>query len=206
MDKENTIEEILPTINSVKEVIKPDFPIIGNMNFNYHNSSVRNLPIEYIVIHYTGEEKDAKDYIELFNKPESTHGSADYFVGFNGDIYQYNMKIDTRFSWAVGEKKRDNSLGGTLYGIAKNENSISIEMSVYDGGSISANESGWYYSEETIQATIKLVKFLMKKYNIPLDNVIRHYDVSGKFCPGIVGWNENSGSIDKWLEFKNNLK
>ena len=28
-----------------------------------------------------------------------------------------------------------------------------------------------------------LVKLLMKKYNVPVERVIRHYDVTGKVCP-----------------------
>ena len=52
-----------------------------------------------------------------------------------------------------------------------------------------------------------------------LVNIIRHYDVTGKICPGIIGWNEeviyniNTGKAtskrstsDKWIEFKNRLK
>ena len=31
----------------------------------------------------------------------------------------------------------------------------------------------------------------MKKYGVPKSNVIRHYDVSGKLCPGVVGWNDS---------------
>ena len=56
----------------------------------------------------------------------------------------------------------------------------------------------------------------MKKYNIPLENVIRHYDISGKVCPGIIGWNNeviyNKGKqtnekskSNKWKEFKKKL-
>ena len=58
----------------------------------------------------------------------------------------------------------------------------------------------------------------MKKYNIPLDRVIRHYDVSGKTCPGIIGYNnETLYNIDgtktsnrnnslKWEALKNRFK
>lgn len=41
----------------------------------------------------------------------------------------------------------------------------------------------WYFEEETIKSTIELTKELMKKYDIPASNVIRHYDVTGKTCP-----------------------
>ena len=45
----------------------------------------------------------------------------------------------------------------------------------------------------------------MQTYNIPADRVIRHYDVSGKLCPGIIGWNEDSKDISQWKEFKTKL-
>ena len=45
----------------------------------------------------------------------------------------------------------------------------------------------------------------MLLYGIPIENVYRHYDVSGKICPGVIGWNANSGDESKWQEFKNSL-
>ena len=58
----------------------------------------------------------------------------------------------------------------------------------------------------------------MKKYNIPIERVVRHYDISGKLCPGIIGWNDGTiyntdgtkvnkkNNSDKWKEFKERLK
>ena len=59
----------------------------------------------------------------------------------------------------------------------------------------------------------------MKNYNIPLENVVRHYDITGKLCPGVIGWNKETlydvetgkplstkNTEDKWIEFKNKLK
>ena len=45
----------------------------------------------------------------------------------------------------------------------------------------------------------------MKKYNIPKDHLIRHYDVNQKHCPGIIGWNKESGSEAKWISFNNRV-
>ena len=42
----------------------------------------------------------------------------------------------------------------------------------------------------------------MEKYNIPLENVVRHYDASRKICPNI--WKENNW--EKWNRFKEDLK
>ena len=41
----------------------------------------------------------------------------------------------------------------------------------------------------------------MKKYNIPIENVVRHYDVTGKLCPQPFV-NNNAA----WNNFKNKLK
>ncbi|MGN1415255.1 MAG: SPOR domain-containing protein, partial [Oscillospiraceae bacterium] len=36
----------------------------------------------------------------------------------------------------------------------------------------------------------------------PADHVIRHYDVTGKLCPGMIGWNADSGSEAEWEDFR----
>ena len=45
-----------------------------------------------------------------------------------------------------------------------------------------------------------LVKLLMKKYNVPAERVMRHYDVTGKICPKPFVENEKA-----WKEFKEKL-
>ena len=41
----------------------------------------------------------------------------------------------------------------------------------------------------------------MEEYDIEPDHVIRHYDINGKLCPGIIGWNEDTNDISKWQDF-----
>ena len=55
---------------------------------------------------------------------------------------------------------------------------------------------------KTYLHTLKLVKYLMKEYNIPLENVVRHYDASRKLCPNV--FKENNW--EKWNKFKEDLK
>jgi N-acetylmuramoyl-L-alanine amidase CwlA len=45
----------------------------------------------------------------------------------------------------------------------------------------------------------------MQTYSIDKDHVIRHYDVTGKLCPGIIGWNADSGDESKWNGFLTSL-
>ena len=46
------------------------------------------------------------------------------------------------------------------------------------------DQNGQYYINQATQNTaVELIKILMEKYSIPIENVIRHYDVTGKICP-----------------------
>jgi len=95
-----------------------------------------------------------------------------------------------------------------MYGIIKNKNSISIEICNNNSNckTAPANDESNYFSTKAVNNALKLTKYLMKKYNVPASNVYRHYDVTGKLCPGIVGWNKESGSEDSWISFKNELE
>lgn len=46
----------------------------------------------------------------------------------------------------------------------------------------------------------------MEEYDIPVENIVRHYDISGKLCPGIIGWNTDSGDESAWLSFKSRME
>ena len=41
----------------------------------------------------------------------------------------------------------------------------------------------YYINEQTQNKTLEVVQWLMQKYGMPLENVVRHYDVTGKLCP-----------------------
>ena len=139
----------------------------------------------YIVIHYTaGASSVAGSAKKARNVFENREASADFCVD-DETIIQVNPDTDRYYCWAVGD-------GQGKYGIT-NSNSISIEMCSNLRKCTSAkvpNHSGWYISDETLENTLKLVRYLMKKYNINKDHVVRHYDASRKACPGIIGWND----------------
>ena len=86
----------------------------------------------------------------------------------------------------------------------KNENSIGIEMCVRKKSTktMYATDKDWYFEDATVDATVELTKELMKKYNVPVENVIRHYDVSGKICPNPYVYNNTKHT---WAEFKERI-
>lgn len=170
-----------------------------------------NRAIKYLVIHYTAGASSAAGRAKGMKSSweKSKKASADFGVD-DATMVQFNPDPSSYYCWAVG--------GGN--GIT-NANSISIEIcsNLKSGTSASKpNHEGWYYTEASLNNAVKLAKILMKKYNIPIERVVRHYDVTGKLCPGIIGWNDGkiytaSGSSTnkknnslKWQDFKNRLK
>ena len=126
-------------------------------------SNRTDTDIDHIVIHYTGNagstaKNNADAFMHLNNKT-----SAHYFVDENSTVYQ--SVLDKDIAWHAGN-------------YPMNKRSIGIEMCC------DIDETGnWYIEPQTITNTIALTKALMAKYNVPVSNVIRHYDVTGKECP-----------------------
>lgn len=153
----------------------------------------RSDSIKYIVIHYTANNGDtAKNNVDYY-KNNAVEASAHYFVDEGDTIYQSVKDSDT--AWAVGATKY-------VHPTCRNANAISVEMcSRNTGGSgKGAEDSGWYFKEETIENAISLTKSLMKKYNIGPENVLRHFDVTGKICPAPF-----VNTPEKWQDFKKRL-
>lgn len=149
-------------------------PIIKQTANKSNYGGSRNVSkIKYIVIHYTGNDGDKALNNAKHFKNNIVKASAHYFVD---DTTIYQSVPDDYVAYAVGGKKYNNG-GGRLYGTVTNTNSISIELcDTYKNGIV-------YPTKQTIQNAIELTNLLMKKYNIPIHRVIRHYDVNGKLCP-----------------------
>ena len=174
---------------------------IIKMPLGVHISKAPNREIKYIAIHFTaGSSSKAGSAKSVKNVFESRKASADFCVD-DRDMVQFNPDLHNYYCWAVGDKK-SNSNGGKLYGIAKNSNTISIELCSTCTPATSktvslSNHSGWSFTDAVINNAVKLTKILMKKFNIDKDHVVRHYDISGKLCPGILGWNNAEEVYDK---------
>ena len=135
------------------------------IKYNYSNRNGRK--IEYIVVHdtgNTGKGADVNAHFNFFNGADR-QSSADYFV----DDHSIGQFVeDWNYSWHCGD-------GKGRYGIT-NSNSIGIEICI--------NSDGNYV--QAVKNTAELVRFLMKKYNIDINHVVRHYDASRKSCPNQI--------------------
>ena len=192
---------------------------------NKHIKMLQNREIKYLAIHFTaGSTSKAGSARNVRNVFLSREASADFAVD-DVEMVQFNPDINNYYCWAVGGELL-NSGGGRLYGKARNSNTISIEIcsncSPRTNTALSrSNHDGWSFTDKELDNAVRLAKILMKKYNIPLDRVVRHYDITGKLCPGLIGWNDAPEVYDKttgkrivgarnnskeWEKFKARLK
>ena len=139
-----------------------------------YGSSRKANSIKYIVIHYTANKSDkAVNNAKYYRDTNTKKVGAHYFVD-ETSIYQ--SIDDLKCAYAVGGSRYSNyktTNGAKLYKTVTNSNSISIEMCSTNGN----------ISDATIYNTAIFVRTLMKKYNITASNVVRHFDVTGKYCP-----------------------
>lgn len=138
-------------------------------------------PIRYIVVHYTANRGDtAKNNADYFARTV-TKTSAHYFVD-ESEIWQSVLETDT--AWHCGSDYPQHPC-------CRNYNSIGVEM---------CNSVG-RVPEATRERTVAFVRELMVRYGIPKENVLRHFDVTGKWCP--APWVNDRG---EWEKFKTMLE
>lgn len=148
---------------------------------NYEKANKKN---KYIVIHYTANDGDtALNNCKYFYRTYRG-ASAHYFVD-EKSIWQ--CVEDKDIAWSVGASRYKND--------CRNSNSINIELCSYKDKGI------YFIKQKTAELAAELVATLMKKYNIPLSHVIRHYDVTGKNCPAPYVERKS-----EWTEFKEMCK
>lgn len=160
------------------------------IKYNYVKGRGGNK-IEWIVVHDTANTRvgaNAEAHYKYFNGG-NRNASAHYFVD-SEQILRLVKDEDT--AWHCGDNQKYLNGGGTLKGTVKNSNSIGIEICI--------NSDGDY--NKTIAKTQELIISLLKKYNLPLDRVIRHHDVSGKLCPGTMKTN----NWEAWRAFRTTLE
>ena len=171
----------LPKKPSVTEKLKavalPDY--VDSQLIHVHTTARTGTPLEDIkdiVIHYVGNPgTSAQNNRDFFDK-DSTEVSSHFVVGLNGEVIQ---------CLPVWERSAASN--------NRNKDTISIEVCHPD-------ETG-KFNEKTYNSVIKLTAWLLNETGLGADNVIRHYDVTGKLCP--IYYVNNP---DKWDAFKKDVK
>lgn len=174
-DTEVTEEEkrtkVLPQITIQTKLLEPN---------EYSRPQIALKTVKGVVVHYTANPgTDAIENRNYFNnlpeinqgKEHPTYASSHFVIGLSGQIIQCIPLEEI----AYASKDR-------------NYDTISIEC-------CHPGKSG-KFKEATYRALVELVTYLCIKYDLKAEDVIRHYDVTGKLCPLYFVENE-----DKWNEF-----
>lgn len=144
--------------------------------------------VKYLIFHFVGAAGQARDNGNYF-RDVYREASAHIFLDPNRSVQV--VPFD-RVAWHIGD-------GLGKYGI-RNDNAIGVELcqDVTTGD----NVWEWDFNAKTRLQALIVFKWLMEKYNVPLSNVVRHYDASRKSCPG--NWMKDDWR--KWKLWKNDLK
>ena len=137
-----------------------------------------------IVVHYTANPgtsaKQNRDYFESLAETKQTKASSHFVIGLQGEIVQ--CIPCNEISYASNNRNSD---------------TISIECCIED-------ETG-KFNDKTYQSLIELTTWLMGRYDLSTDDVIRHYDVTGKACPKYFvdhedAWEQFHKDLDTYIE------
>ena len=169
--KDHQAKTIMPTLNGIT---------INKQLINRNYSKGVIIVPKYIVIHDTDNRRvgaNAMANRNYFANHADAKASAHYTVD-QANIIQ--CLEDNWRGWHVGDGNNP---------LINNSNTIGIELCVNADNDFN----------KTLENGIALTKYLMQKYNIPAERVVRHYDVSRKICPKMM-IQDNPGL---WTYFKN---
>lgn len=146
----------------------------------YSRPGFQSDKINNIVIHYTANPgssaKQNRDYFESLKDTKARKASSHFIVGIDGEILQC---VPT---WEIAYASND-----------RNHDTVSIET-------CHRAEDGTY-TEETYESLVHLTAWLCEKFDLTEEDLIRHYDVTGKICPKYFVEDE-----DAWKAFKQDVK
>lgn len=158
---------------------KPDIQVDLLEPNEYSRPGTASDPIKGIVIHYTANPgstaKQNRDYFNGLKDSKETQVSSHFVVGLDGEIVQC---VPT---WEIAYASNE-----------RNHDTVSIECCHPD-------ETG-KFTEETYASVVRLTAWLCTKFDLTEQDVIRHYDVTGKNCPKYFVEHENV-----WEEFRQDV-
>ena len=162
------------------EAVKPDIDVELLTENPYSRPGTATDQITGIVVHYTANPgstaMDNRNYFEGLKDSHITKASSNFVVGLDGEIVQC---VPT---WVVAYASN-----------SRNHDTVSIECCHPD-------DTG-KFNDATYRSMVQLCAWLCLKFDLNENDVIRHYDVTGKNCPKYFVENE-----DAWKTFRKDIK
>ena len=133
-----------------------------------------------IVVHYVGNPgttgKQNRSYFAYLAETHETYASSNFVIGLEGEII---------LCVPIGEIAYCSK--------DRNIDTLSIEVCHPD--------SNGKFTKASYDSLVKLVRWLMDFYDLDTEDILRHYDVTGKECPLYYVRHE-----DAWENFKADLE
>lgn len=159
---------------------KPDIDVELLTPNPYSRSQEKTDKITGIVIHYTANPGATaignRNYFEGLKDSHETKASSNFVVGLNGEIVQC---IPT---WEVAYASNDRNLWYSIHRMLP-------------------SDATGKFNDATYRSMVQLTAWLCLKFNLTEEDVIRHYDVTGKICPKYFVENEGA-----WDQFRKDVK
>ena len=161
---------------SMEAFLEPDFQVdLLDIN-EFSRPGIASDPINGIVIHYTANPgstaKDNRDYFNNLQTTQITKASSHFVIGLEGEVIQ--CVPTNEIAYASNDRNGD---------------TVSIECCHPD-------ETG-AFTDATYESMVQTTAWLCAKFGLSADDVIRHYDVTGKDCPKYFVEHE-----DAWERFR----
>ena len=176
--EEETVEEQEITVEKYIDQ-QPELDVELLTINEYSRPALALEQVNGIVIHYTANPGTTaiqnRSYFENLAETHETKASSHFVIGLEGEIVQ--CIPCNEISYASNDRNFD---------------TISIECCIED-------ETG-KFNGNTYKSLIKLTTWLMGRYELSSEDVIRHYDVTGKNCPKYYVEHEEA-----WDTFKDDL-
>jgi len=142
--------------------LKIGLNLTKNYSINFDLPKRSKQSIKFIIIHYTGMKKES-DAIKRLCDPKSKV-SSHYFIKNNGKVL--NLVPDLYKAWHSGTSYWNNY---------NSLNKYSIGIEINNPGHDHKYKK---FSSKQINSLIKLLRYLIKRYNIKKNNVLGHSDIS----------------------------
>lgn len=147
---------------------------------------------EYFAVHYLGVNGE-NPYLY-----GGGYGGT-FYVSKSGEVYQAAKVTDKL--WHVGAS----SGFSYIHPDARNNNTIGVECATYTSSGRNDDDETWYFTEATQVAAAKLAACVAMEYNIPLDHILRHGDITTKNCPSPLKRDAGKGTNWTWEKFKSEV-
>lgn len=184
---EQTVVQPVKSVNEQKEdtttkeaIKKPDWIKEDFVEINEYSRPGKKLEgVNAVVIHYTGNPGTTaaqnRHYYGELAKTKEASVSSNFVVGIEGEVIQCVPSDEVAYA------SND-----------RNSDTLSIEVCHKD-------KTGTF-TKASYDSVVKLTAYLCEEFGLKEDQIIRHYDVTGKKCPKYYVEHE-----DKWLQLKKDV-